>query len=422
MTDRIDTTAAVFDAPEPEIILDISRLMSRILHATPTGVDRVEMAYARALMDRIPHRLGFAALRPRGTYNRLEAQGVKTFLDQLERQWRGEIAPPTNKFAAAMRLLRVKSIPTPSAVPDHGRIYLQSSPHHLDRPDVVRKILAREQARLVGMVHDLIPIEFPEYARPDGEELHRRRMETLSELASAIIANSQATADAFSRHCAQRGDAPPVTVALLGIDQPYPTTSMTDRENYFVYISTIEPRKNHLLLLHIWRSMIDNSAFGSEIPKLILVGRRGWENENVVDMLERCPALRGHVVELNDLPDQDVQALIRGARATLLPSFAEGYGLPVGEALALGCPVICSDLGALREVGGSVPEYLDPLDGPAWIAAITDYSHPASRRRADQITRLGSWTLPSWQRHFDIVLQLCGDIARGRAPAEPPVS
>jgi glycosyltransferase involved in cell wall biosynthesis len=100
-----------------------------------------------------------------------------------------------------------------------------------------------------------------------------------------------------------------------------------------------------------------------------------------------------------------VASLLRGARGLLLPSFAEGFGLPVIEALASGVPVLCSELPALRESGGGVPEYLDPLDAKAWRTAILDYAGD-SPRRAAQLTRLAGWRAPTWDGHFAIVDRL----------------
>jgi glycosyltransferase involved in cell wall biosynthesis len=117
-------------------------------------------------------------------------------------------------------------------------------------------------------------------------------------------------------------------------------------------------------------------------------------------MLDRCPGLRGTVVEHNSLPDAEMAPLLKGARAVLLPSFAEGFGFPVIEALALGAPVLCSDIPALRETGGSVPEYLDPLDGLGWRAAILDYAAEPSPRRDAQLARLAGWRPPRWSEHF----------------------
>jgi glycosyltransferase involved in cell wall biosynthesis len=175
----------------------------------------------------------------------------------------------------------------------------------------------------------------------------------------------------------------------------------------FVCIGTIEPRKNHLLLLNLWRRL----ASVGPAPHLVLIGRRGWENENIIDMLERCTVLQGVVEERSVMADDEVRTLLLGARALLLPSFAEGYGLPLAEALALGVPAICSDIPALREVGAEVPEFLDPLDGPAWRQAIVDYAHPDSPRRAAQLARLASWPAPTWPAHMATSMALLASVA-----------
>ncbi len=160
-----------------------------------------------------------------------------------------------------------------------------------------------------------------------------------------------------------------------------------------------------MLLLQIWRRMAERKKPDDVLPKLVLVGRRGWEAENVFDMLDRCPGLEGHVIEASRMADGHVEDLIRGARALLLPSFAEGYGMPIAEALELGVPVICSDLPALREVGRDVPEYLDPLNGGDWISAVKAYALPASARRKAQMERLANWRPTSWGEHVATVLQ-----------------
>ena len=177
-------------------------------------------------------------------------------------------------------------------------------------------------------------------------------------------------------------------------------------------LSTIEPRKNHLLLLNIWRRMVE--TLGPErTPRLAIVGRRGWENENVVDMLERCTSIHGHVHEFSVLSDAGLASLLRRAQALLCPSFAEGFGMPVTEALLSGTPVICSDLPALREAGGDVPDFIDPLDGPAWIRTIMDYSAPDGRMRSRQLERLAGWRAPSWHDHIAVLLDLVRDIDAG---------
>jgi glycosyltransferase involved in cell wall biosynthesis len=167
---------------------------------------------------------------------------------------------------------------------------------------------------------------------------------------------------------------------------------------WFLCLGTIEPRKNHLLLLHVWRRLAETMP--GKAPALVVVGRRGWENENIVDLLERGRGLAGLVHEHNALGDAQLAALLSGAQALLMPSFAEGFGMPVSEALAAGVPVIASDLAVYRESAGEVPLYLDPLDGPAWLKAVLDYADPGSKQRQAQLKRLQNWQAPSWDGHF----------------------
>ncbi|WP_420138947.1 glycosyltransferase family 4 protein [Sphingomonas sp.] len=386
-----------------EIILDITRLLSRVLHPTPTGVDRVEMAYARGLLAEVPDRLRFAAVHPSGLYGRLPRKAVIRFLDATEQRWREQgLGHSSLRMFAAKALLALRPRLAKASAKS---IYLQPSPNNLIKPALMRAILKRENARLVCLVHDLIPMQFPEYARPGGAELHRRRMETVAALSDGIIANSQATLDALRPMIEQSGRAPKTAVAYLGAESVAAEPRSPADRPYFICVGTIEPRKNHLLLLHLWRAMAERRG-AVAIPKLVLIGRRGWENEQVVDMLERCPVLADCVEEYAGLPDREVVTRIAGARALLMPSFAEGYGMPVTEALALGVPVICSDLPALREAGGDVPLFLDPLDGPAWQRAIDDLTGHDSIERPAQAERLVAWHAPTWPQHIAIVLDL----------------
>ena len=165
---------------------------------------------------------------------------------------------------------------------------------------------------------------------------------------------------------------------------------------YFVICGTIEPRKNHLLLLDIWRQ------FASElkiIPKLIVVGQRGWKNDAVFDMLENAPELAGHVLEVSDLPTSDLASIVAGARALLMPSFDEGFGLPVVEALANGTPVIASDIPVFREVSAGCARFCDPADQPAWKAAILDLAFDPEVFSSERM-KAGRFPRRTWDHYF----------------------
>ena len=154
--------------------------------------------------------------------------------------------------------------------------------------------------------------------------------------------------------------------------------------SYFVVCGTIEPRKNHLMLLNLWREL----ASRGPAPKLVIVGKRGWLCDNVLSMLDRCDALHSCVIESGGLSTPGLRRLLAGARALLMPSFAEGFGIPVAEAMAARVPVIASDIEVFREIGGDALDYVDPLDGSGWLDAILAYAQADSARREATLRRL----------------------------------
>jgi glycosyltransferase involved in cell wall biosynthesis len=409
-------------ADGPLIALDVSRLVSRAGRPVPTGIDRVELAYAEHLITGGRPRL-YAAMARWGGFGLLPQRQAEAYVAAIASAWRGE--GEVRRHERRSRRLKWRFAASPlwggeqalhRRLAEAASAYVLVSHHHLDKRGSIERLKQRSKARFVCLIHDLIPIEFPEYALPGQNWKHRRRIRTAAALADAVIVNSAVTRDAFQPHLDRLGRAPPVMVAPFGVDLPPPAPdgpALLARP-YFVCVSTIEARKNHLLLLNLWRSLAERS--GAAAPLLVLIGQRGWETENAVDMLERCPGLRGLVIEHNNLPDAEMAKLLRGARALLLPSFAEGFGFPLIEALAQGVPALVSAIPALRESGGAVPEYFDPIDGAGWRQAVIDYAAADSPRRAAQLRRLARWRPPSWQDHFAAVDALIAETA-----ARPPV-
>lgn len=385
------------------IALDLSRLLSRAHSATPSGIDRVELAYAKYLLAAEgPH--CFAALDALGRIGALPDAEAELFVGMLAAAWRDGGAPETRREVAARgRRLRRAALfggerRLRAAISDGGEpVYLLVSHHHLDRSRAIARLKTATGARFACFIHDLIPLDFPRYTRPRQTRRHRRRIAAAAALADAVIVNSTATAAALQRRLDPDRPAP-ITVAPLGFNLPEMPEAAAGEQAYFVCIGTIEARKNHGLLLDLWQSLA--AELGERAPpRLLLIGQRGWGSERLANHLAAMPSL---VVEHRDMPDRQMASVLRGASALLLPSLAEGFGLPVIEALALGVPVICSDLPALRESGGNVPDYLDPSDTAAWRAAIFDYLSDTPRRQA-QLARLAGWRKPRWEDHFAIV-------------------
>lgn len=375
------------------IFLDVTRLLDRLAKRTlPTGVDRVGLAYIRHYARRAR-----AVLSERGFYVVLsEKESARAFdllLNQDATRWRGARMLMARASLAAFRRERFESgvlLHTSHSGLEYGRYF---------------RSLTNRNIRTVFMLHDLIPLTHAEYCRPGVRETHQKRMRVALGHAAGVIANSQATLDSLIDEARRSGWPVPKSV-VARLASGVPVVEVGERplaEPYFVMLGTIEPRKNHWLLLHVWRRLVE--TLGERAPKLVVIGRRGWECENVVDMLERCAELRGFVIEEADCSDARLHNYLHYAQALLFPSFVEGYGMPLAEALAMRLPVIASDLPVFREIAGDIPDYLDPLDGPGWIARIQDYASPGSVPRASQLGRIAGFREPTWQQHFEVVDQ-----------------
>jgi glycosyltransferase involved in cell wall biosynthesis len=371
-----------------EVLIDVTRLVDRTLQGRlPTGVDRVNLAYVQHFADR-----AVALLRYAGRWIVFScADSARLFAALLA---------PTGDFAWWVRWLVARNLMRlGDAKRLSGHILFNAGHSGLDHPDYALQI-QRRGLTPVFFLHDLIPITHPEYCRAGEAERHQRRLETMLSVGRGLIVNSQATLDAAEDYGKRHGrKLPPHVIAPLAPpDLPAPAAFRPLKAPYFVILGTIEPRKNHLLLLHLWRNLALEQ--GDSAPWLVIIGQRGWECEQVVDLLERCEVLRKLVIELPRCSDADLSTYLHHAQALLFPSFEEGYGIPLVEALAVGVPVIASGLPVFREIAGEIPDYLDPLDGPGWQRLILDFASPDSERRADQLGRLAGFRAPSWESHF----------------------
>ncbi len=395
------------------ILYDLTHLSHRAEIGAPSGIDRVDLMYARAFA-RSPHLAGavhYGVRRP----SLLEPSELGAVVARAQARWRGQAqsdpgfarlrsflvgakdetpAPPASaawrrELVRRVRIGRYKLKSRREAPRD--AVYLNIAQHALERRAHFQWLAARPDIKPVFFLHDLLPLDYPEFW-PDGhEERFERRVATLFALARAILVSSETVAERVRAELRRRGLATPAMFvrSLPSPLQASPAGGEADSElaatPYFVALGTIEPRKNHLALLNIWRAMVEA---GETPPKLVLVGGRGWLNAETCAALDRARALKGYVAEAAGLGDAALRRLLRNARALLAPSFAEGYGLPLVEALELGVPVAASDLPIFREVSRGSATLIAPTDGAAWreaVRALADADSPqaqAARARA----------------------------------------
>lgn len=380
---------------ERPFVLDVSRLIWRLWAGRlPTGIDRVCLAYLEEFADRslamLQSRERRVVLGPRGS-------------DRLFALLRAGVGKPIRRALVA-RL--AAAVPMAMARPPRveGKIYLNVGHTGLNAPGLV-DWLAAKRLRPVFLIHDLIPITHPQYCRAGEADRHAARMRGALAAAQGFIVNSADTGEELARFARSEGLAPaPMLVAHLGIEPlaagpKAAELAPTDRP-YFLCLGTIEARKNHILLLRAWQGL--RERLGEETPDLVLVGQRGWEAQDTFDLLDSQQHENGRIIELARCTDGELAALLDGARALLMPSHVEGYGLPVLEAFSRGTPVIAADLAVYRELAPGIPMLLPPDDVQGWqdavLACLGDSAETARQRQL-----LRDYQAPSWAGHMALV-------------------
>ncbi len=251
-------------------------------------------------------------------------------------------------------------------------------------PDFVAPPLWRTP-RIVT-IHDLAFLTHPHLTTPGNAEFLTAAVQREIARDAHIAAVSAATRD---RVINLLGVAPDrVRVVRNGVDRrfleasPLPPGRLDDLSvprEFLLMVGTIEPRKNHVGVLRA----IERHPNG--LP-LVIVGREGWA---AGDAIERIRALEAaeRVVWLDDFGDQELPGLYAASRGVLYPSWTEGFGLPVLEALATGRPVVTGNDDVFREVSGSLVQLVDPADDDALLEAIQALESPGERDEASDARR-----------------------------------
>jgi glycosyltransferase involved in cell wall biosynthesis len=255
-------------------------------------------------------------------------------------------------------------------------------------------------------IYDLIPISHPEFCVPTQ---HRFMRETLGSLSPGdwVIAISQATKDDL---CERTGmDPGRVIVTHLAADETlfYECTDPTqiDRARqiygipegpYFLALGTLQPRKNVEHVIRCFAALVRQRELKG--VSLVLSGVKGWQYDGIFQSLGESGPLANRVVFTGYVADGDLAALYSGALAFVMPSLAEGFGLPVLEAMQCGTPVITSNTSSLPEVVGGAGILLDPRDPDVLCQSMLDIHRQPSMRDALGRRALHRAKQFSWQK------------------------
>jgi glycosyltransferase involved in cell wall biosynthesis len=327
-------------------------------HATPSGIQRVgfELALAMAVSPRV----AFCAAAG-GTAGGFWSVGLEVVTsayaalrsgkhpESNASQWFLEEAPADFVCGDILLLL---------SPPSGAWEYIS----------LIQDVATRCGVRVTMFIHDIIPILYPQWCEErvvrDFERWHQAIMPWIDTILTSSLTVA-ADVTAWATRCSLRLVRPVQVVRLgsrfCGTDDPRPVVlplgvDASPAPGFALFVSTIEPRKNHALAITVWRRLVTTLG-PNRVPQLICAGRIGWLLE---DLTQDCNDLDGKILLLHGVNDEQLSRLYTSCRFTFFPSYYEGWGLPITESLAFGKLCAASNSGAIPEAGGDLCLYFDP--------------------------------------------------------------
>lgn len=286
---------------------------------------------------------------------------------------------------------------------------------------------ARQGLNIVALCYDILPLIHPEwFGEPagSGEDIKRFKAywSAILRVAARVIVNSNRVQQDLITYCATQSIVlPDIDVVPLGSDvhrQPQslevlPPDLMAG--HFALYVSTIEPRKNHALLLRCWKRLVEQGLPQRSNFKLVIVGRSGWRVEAVLADLRNSALFAGTVRHYESAAEPLLESLYAGCAFCVYPSEYEGFGLPIVEAFSRGKAVIASTGGSLPEVVGDLSPLLDPYDEDGWTSTLGQWiENPEVRLSYERAVadRTNVW---SWQRVSMRLLEIAVSVSETSA-------
>lgn len=411
------------------VLLDVTRVLAHRFNETPDGIDRVEYALVRWLLANHGPGSGdvYFVITAANMHAALTGQQMARIVADIEQRWSAgrrhdggspvdalvrhlceplevaETLAGSKRFGTGRRksgdetlrphahigLALANGWPLFRRLRAEARlirtVYVHSSHIQLEYGHMF-EWLKDVNIKASFFLHDMIPIDFPEFCGPSSRGQHINRLKTIAAHADHLLVNSDYTRDRVMHHLPRcKQPFPGISVCGLGTeirasDSPK-LKPIVARVPYFLCLGTIEGRKNLTHIINVWRRILDEEG-PERTPRLLFVGKRGWECQNVFNVLDRSTELAPYLVEASGMTDAEVATLVDGAAAVLAPSWVEGFSLPPMEAICRGAPVVASDIAVHRELISAHALLLDPVDGKAWKNAVLDLAwRPEARKQ-----------------------------------------
>lgn len=271
--------------------------------------------------------------------------------------------------------------------------------------------------KFVSIIYDLIPLNLPHYVVSRYVDLLVEYFGELLWTSDGCLCISETTRRDLIEYFEENGISPPKAISFplgselrkLDVEAEEIPAALTNKK-YVLYVSTIEPRKNHRMVYEAWCHALLNGTIDADECRLVFVGMEGWNTAELLREIRANPLTSGTIVIMSNISDALLASLYRNAAFVVFPSFYEGFGLPLAEALGHGKICVTSGAGALREIGNGLRIDLDPRDTLGWSAKMAELlADPAKISALETIIRK-RYSSVSWDHSAKVFFEALQEI------------
>lgn len=227
----------------------------------------------------------------------------------------------------------------------------------------ISPIVYKNKIKTKLIIHDLIPIRFPQYCTKKFAAKYKKWIEAIN--ADEVFCVSEATKKDLLVYRPDLSDK--IKIAYLAANSNFVSTQTNVKEKYkietpkyFLAVSDHNPRKNFLHLIEAFIEFLKHTKVDD--VSLAIIGPQARDTKNIQTLLSKNPEYKNKIHVTGFVDDKDMPAMYSNAEAFIYPSLYEGFGLPPLEAMSCGCPVICSNNSSLPEVAGDAAVYISGTD------------------------------------------------------------
>jgi glycosyltransferase involved in cell wall biosynthesis len=269
--------------------------------------------------------------------------------------------------------------------------------------------LKENGVRIAVQIYDIIPITQPQYCHQSTVFGFINYLSSNLKYADIIMVSTQSTLTAIN-DLTDRLKINRINGVVVPLGSDFKKTDeqieqideevafIAKKKKYILMVGTIEPRKNHKLLLDAY----DNYLIDKEI-NIIIAGRIGWNVNEFEKRLQAHSKFNKSIFHINGANDATIDYLYRNAFLVAFPTYNEGFGLPIIEAFERGTPVVASDIDVLKEVGGDFCQYFDP-DNPKALADLILENYENEQIYYQRKRRISDYEPFTWDQSTQLMI------------------